>query len=114
MYDPYAKSGLAAANMQSVAQNFNPVPPPNAPPTLIGAISRSDELIKRLSGVNEAIVQIAQQIGGPWPADAESGKPANTQPSAAVVLLNENIHDAHIWVSRIEQSIAAIRRSLGG
>jgi hypothetical protein len=101
-------SGSASYGMPA----SNPAPPP-AQATLVGAISNSGVLIDRLVELNNMVESLAIKIGGPWPTDANGGKPRAENPPAMVHLC-ENIDVAHRLVSQLESSVRAISRSLEG
>lgn len=81
-------------------------------PTLVGALSRMEELNKRLCVLNNQTVEVAQAVGGPFPAADAGGK--NPSPQSAMQRLNDLVSEAHTTVSQIEQAMGAVRRSLGG
>lgn len=98
---PYATAGDQA----------NAASPP--PGTLLRALSHVDVLNKRLSEVSNRIEEIATAIGGPRPCDPTGGQKASGAPSAAMLVLNDRLDESDARVNAIEESVAAIRRTLG-
>lgn len=120
MYDHNAKMSLGQMQAQQVGQllqgtaGLAAMNAPPTPPTLMRALSRSDELNSRLIDLSNAVHEIATAIGGPWPCDtaAQCGKLSPEKPPVMEVL-NDRIDVAHGKVSDIEGAIQAIRRTLG-
>jgi hypothetical protein len=107
----FAQSNQGQNLYQGHTATQAPVP---TPPTLMRALSRSDELNGRLGDLSAAVQEIAIAIGGPWPCEksGQGGKPAPDKPPVMEVL-NDRLDYAHGRVSDIEQSLQAIRRTLG-
>jgi len=80
-------------------------------PTLTGAISKAEKLNERLSALSARIIELAQTIGGPFPA----GSKAEAQPpdNSAIHALNRRLDSASRSVDEIGEAIAAMSRSLG-
>lgn len=104
--------------MQAGAQsNYNTVSVGNtvaaAPRTISSAGSRMDSLNERLNTARNALDQIANQIGGPRPAQAGQIKGDTPPSSDAVSRLNGSADAAHSIMNDIEETLQAIGRSLG-
>ena len=80
--------------------------------TLVRALSNADDLNKRLFSLKARVIEIAQAVGGPYPAP--DGESKALSPSSAMHRLNDAVDTAHATVSEIDNAIAAIARSLGG
>ena len=112
---PYGLSGQGQAGLGALyaAQANVAIPQPVAP-TLTRALSRIDDLNKRLAQLAAGTQAIAQQIGGPFPVRGTADDAKAAAPQSAMESLNGKIDSAHSWVSDIEGAQDAIRRSLGG
>jgi hypothetical protein len=106
---PIGSQGLYASALaqQNVVQSASP-----PIPTLVGAISSADELVKRLHSLRARTVEVAQAIGGPYPAQGIDKTPNTSQ--CAMQTLNDRIDEAHCIISELDSALDAIRRSLGG
>lgn len=80
-------------------------------PTLLRAITASEDLGKRLVQLRTRLLEIAEALGGPT---ALPGADPNKPPDAfALGRLNEAVSDAHNVMAQIESLVATISHHLG-
>ncbi len=100
---------LGGGQITGAIQGANTAP---ATPTLVRALSAIDELNKRLYSVLNQSVEIAQAVGGPYPANGGQAL-KDAPPVSAMQRLNDAINTAHSTLTDIEAAGSAIRRALG-
>lgn len=84
-----------------------------APRTISSAGSRLDGLNERLNSARNTLDAIANQIGGPRPAQAGQIKGDTPPMPDAVSRLNGSADAAHQIMNDIEETLQAIGRALG-
>ena len=108
-------SGFSGEIGQTCGADAARIRPATPMTTILGAMTRLDELNKRLNILSICATKLAHGIGGPFPSGGPDQKQADAPtPSCNTAQLHNHLDCAHRHVAEIDQALRMMQRAVGG